>query len=132
MEPVTGPERNTAVSAVTLPVTGMSCANCARNIERHVGKLPGVTSAKVDLTGETLAVAFDPAQMDAPRIIARVRELGFGVPTDQPEGSEVSADAEANARAAEVRQQKRLLLVGLCLTVPLVVFSMARDFGWVG
>ncbi len=41
-------------------------------------------------------------------------------------------DAEADARAAEVRQQKRLLIVGLLLTVPLIAFSMARDFGWVG
>ena len=113
-------------SAVTLPVTGMSCTNCAQTIERNVRQLPGVTSARVDLTGEKLAVAFDPAQMDAPRIIARVRELGFGVPTGLTE------DAEATARAAEVRQQKRLLIAGLLFTVPLIAFSMARDFGWIG
>ena len=32
-------------------------------------------------------------------------------------------------RAAEVKRQKRLLIIGLIFTVPLVVYSMARDFG---
>ena len=126
LEPMTAPEINAAALTVTLPVTGMSCTNCAQNIERNVRKLPGVNSARVDLTGEKLTVDFDPAQMDALRIAARVRELGFGVPIGSTE------DAEAAARAAEIRQQKRLLILGLCLTVPLVLFSMARDFGWVG
>lgn len=183
---------------MSLPITGMSCANCALAIERKVGQLPGVTSARVDLTGETLAVAFDSARIDAPRIIARVREIGFGVPTgrtaltlvglssqadadslsrllrgqDGVLSAEVSLpnqraaleyvpgmiripelesrirragfdlgsasepglleDAEAAARAAEVRQQKLLLAFGLVLSVPLILFSMARDFRWVG
>ncbi len=71
------PEKVSPGSTVTLPVTGMSCTNCAQTIERNVRKLPGVTSARVDLTGERLAVAFDPLQMDAPRIIARVERAGL-------------------------------------------------------
>ena len=110
----------------TLPVIGMSCSNCAQNIERNVGKLAGVSSARVDLAGEKLTVEFDPALIDEPRIIARVKELGFGVP------SGASGDAEADARAADVKYQKCQLIAGLVLTIPLVVFSMARDFGWAG
>ena len=113
-------------STATLPVTGMSCTNCAQNIERNVRKLAGVRSARVDLTGEKLFVEFDPAQLDERHIIARVKELGFGVPAGPTE------DAETAARAAEIRQQQRLLLLGLGLTGPLIAFSMARDFGWVG
>ena len=110
----------------TFPVIGMSCTNCAQNIERNVGKLPGVAAARVDLTGEKLTVEFDPARMDEIRIVACVKALGFGVPASSTD------EAEASARAADVAHQKRLLIVGLALTVPLVVFSMARDFGWAG
>ena len=69
---------------VALPVTGMSCTNCARNIERNVLKLPG-GDLRIGGSGgrERLVAAFDPAQMDALRIITRVKELGFGVPTEE-------------------------------------------------
>ena len=32
----------------TLPITGMTCANCAANIERGVKKLKGVAEASVN------------------------------------------------------------------------------------
>ena len=49
---------------VTLPVTGMTCANCATAIERNVRKLPGVGLANVNLANEKLTVAFDPELLD--------------------------------------------------------------------
>jgi Cu+-exporting ATPase len=106
----------------TVPVTGMSCTNCARNIERHVGMLSGVTAARVDFNGARLAVEFDPARVDVGRIIARVKDLGFGVP----------AEGEDATDAPERLRRTRMLVVGLALTVPLVVFGMARDFGLAG
>ena len=107
-------------------VTGMSCTNCAQTIERNVRKLPGVASARVDLMGEKLAVVFDPDRIDALRIIARVQELGFGALAGLTE------EEEEDASAAEISRQKRLMIVGLLFTMPLIAFSMARDFGWVG
>ena len=38
-------------------------------------------------------------------------------------------DAGANARTAKVQRQRRLLIIGLIFTAPLIVYSMARDFG---
>ena len=61
------------VKNITLPVTGMTCANCAATIERNVRKLPGVDVANVNLASEKLTVAFDPALLDEHGIIARVR-----------------------------------------------------------
>ena len=55
---------------ITLPVTGMTCANCATTIERNVRKLPGVNLANVNLASEKLTVAFDPAQLNEKGIIA--------------------------------------------------------------
>ena len=110
----------------TFPVIGMSCTNCAQTIERNVGKLSGVASARVDFAREKLTVEFDSDKIDERRIIARVKELGYSIPSSKTE------DAEADARVAEVKSQKRLLIAGLVFTVPLIIFSMARDFGWVG
>ena len=37
-----------APKAVSLPVTGMTCAACAANIERALKKLPGIGEAGVN------------------------------------------------------------------------------------
>ena len=68
-----------AARHLTLPVTGMTCANCAAKIERNVRKLPGIALANVNLASEKLAVTFDPAQLDERAIIARIEKAGYGV-----------------------------------------------------
>ncbi len=108
---------------VTLPVTGMSCANCAAAIERNIRELPGITDAHVDFAGEKLTVTFAPAKITEKEIVDCVRRIGFGVATE---------DAEAEVRCSELDRQKKLLVLGLVFTIPLVVFSMARDFRLAG
>ena len=48
---------------VTLPVTGMTCANCALNIERVVKKMPGVKETSVNFASEQAAISFDPGRI---------------------------------------------------------------------
>src|SRR5512146_2063581 len=69
----------------SLPVTGMTCANCAATIERQVRKLPGINVANVNLASEKLSVTFDPALVDELGIIARVVRAGYGVATGRAE-----------------------------------------------
>jgi Cu+-exporting ATPase len=73
------------VKNVTMPVTGMTCANCAATIERNVRKLPGVNVANVNLASEKLTVAYDPALLDEHGIIARVQRIGYGIATGKTE-----------------------------------------------
>jgi len=186
------------VKNVTMPVTGMTCANCAATIERNVRKMPGVSIANVNLANEKLTVEFDPGVLDEVGIIAKVIRVGYGVATGKAElpltglhdqsdaislekllgkqegvlqagvsyaterivveyipgmtsiadlagiirkagydlvqvgDSEALEDVEAQVRAAEVEKQKTLLIIGLLLSIPLIIFSMSRDFGLVG
>ncbi len=114
---------------VVLPITGMTCANCSSTIERNLRKLQGVVSADVNLAAERARVVFEPGRVTEQRLKERVRELGFDVVEAAPEELE---DAEAAARAAEQRHQQRTFLGGVLFTLPLLVFSMARDFGLLG
>ncbi len=66
---------------LTLPVTGMHCANCVKTIERNVSKLAGIENASVNYATEKLDVTFDQAQINADVIINRIREVGYDVPT---------------------------------------------------
>jgi Cu+-exporting ATPase len=64
---------------VTLPVTGMTCANCVSTIERSLRRLDGVEEASVSLASERASVVYDPSKLDPVRIVERVRRAGYDV-----------------------------------------------------
>jgi Cu+-exporting ATPase len=187
-----------SIKTATMPVTGLTCVNCASIIDTNVKKMPGVNSANVDFASEKLTVSFDPDVVNEKNIVDAVKRIGYGVATGKVElpivgmqdntdaltlekliakldgvlhasvgyGNERATieyipgmtsiaglaaairksgfdivlagkteqleDVEANVRAAELVKQKKILLVGLMFTVPLIVYSMARDFRVIG
>ena len=77
--------KSVQIKRTTMPVTGMSCSNCALNIERNVRKMAGIEEANVDLAGERLTVLFDAEKLDEKMIIACVKRIGFGIATGKTE-----------------------------------------------
>ncbi|MGC9395465.1 MAG: heavy metal translocating P-type ATPase [Anaerolineae bacterium] len=181
---------------LTLPITGMTCANCVATVERNLRKQEGVENAVVNLASERATVTFDPTLVNLDALTGRIEYAGYGIATGEADliikrladdndarrlesalhqlegvleahvalatekarvtyvptivsqaeirkvvsqagfealelGGEAE-DAEAKARAAEISHQKRRLAIGLIFTVPLFLFSMARDFGLLG
>ncbi|MGD9281958.1 MAG: heavy metal translocating P-type ATPase [Desulfobacterales bacterium] len=70
---------------ITLPVAGMTCANCAMNIERSVKKLSGVSDAQVNFAAEQASIFFDPAQLKVKDVVAKIDASGYSVPTNKVE-----------------------------------------------
>ena len=70
---------------LTLPVTGMTCANCVATVERNLKKLEGVQNAVVNLSSERATVEFDAAKLGLGELIARVERAGYGVASGEAE-----------------------------------------------
>ncbi len=70
-----------ATKQVTLPITGMTCANCVATIERVTKKLPGIVSVSVNLASERGVWEFDPEAVTTDQIVKRVGDIGYGVAT---------------------------------------------------
>jgi Cu+-exporting ATPase len=181
-----------------LPVTGMSCSNCALTIETKIRKVQGIKVANIDFAGEKLNVEFEPDRLIEKDIVAFVKKIGYGIATGKLElpvtgmqdntdaltlekillrqqgvitcsviysterilleyipgmtsvadlatvirkagfeivqagETEEIEDVEAEVRVSELKKQFLLLMIGLIFTIPLIVFSMARDFHVVG
>jgi copper chaperone CopZ len=69
-----------AAQTLNLTVHGMTCANCARTVERKLAGTPGVTRASVDLQGTRATVEYD-SDLVKPEVLANaIRSLGYEVP----------------------------------------------------
>jgi copper chaperone CopZ len=66
-----------AAKTLNLSVRGMTCANCARSVERKLQGVPGVTKASVSLEAASATVEYD-TELVKPEMFAKaVRELGY-------------------------------------------------------
>jgi Cu+-exporting ATPase len=70
---------------MNISVTGMTCASCSSRVERKLGKLPGVSSANVNLANEQASICYDPAQVQPAQFLEAVERAGYGAVTDQIE-----------------------------------------------
>ncbi len=91
----------------TLGITGMTCAACARRIEKVVGKLPGVDAAAVNLATEKLTVSFDDAVVGEQVIESAIERAGFGV--THPEESEATVPIAGMSCAACAARLERVI-----------------------
>mgnify|MGYP000849560598 CR=1 FL=1 len=63
----------------TVKISGMTCAACAKRIEKAVGKLDGVSNASVNFATEKLSIEFDNHSSTMPKIKETIEKVGYGV-----------------------------------------------------
>ncbi len=118
-------------AVIELPITGMTCANCVNTVERALNKkVPGILEATVNFATEKATVKYIPGVVSRAEMVAAIERAGYGVV--KAASDEELVDAEKAARDREIAGQTRKLWVGVIFTLPLFLFSMARDFGLVG
>ncbi|MCP3952756.1 MAG: heavy-metal-associated domain-containing protein, partial [Desulfobacterales bacterium] len=66
---------------ITIPVSGMTCANCAMNLERTLKKVPGIKSAAVNFASEQAGVSYDDTAVSVPGIVGAINRAGFEAQT---------------------------------------------------
>jgi len=99
-------------------IQGMSCAGCAKNIERVANKPDGVTEASVNFATEKLHVSYSPEAVSIMEIVKLVENAGFRLLEEEP------VDVEAVRSAGENRAIWRRFVVSVIFTVPLFIISM--------
>ncbi len=83
------PRAETAETVLIVP--GMHCAGCMAKVERGLGEVPGVVSARVNLTVRQVGIVHDPA-IAAPSLIAALERIGFA---SQPRAEELAPPPSA-------------------------------------
>ena len=112
-----------AAERVDLPVSGMSCAACARSIENQLAATAGVSSAHVNFATSTATVEFDPARAAVRNLVDAIEELGYGVPE-----AVAGEDVEEQTRREEYAALVRRFRLAAIFAIPVVVLGMWPGF----
>ncbi|CAN5721855.1 hypothetical protein BH20ACT1_BH20ACT1_01550 [soil metagenome] len=117
-EPASGPAG--ASEHLELPIEGMTCASCARRIEKRLNKVDGV-AASVNYATERASVDFDPALIDVDGLAAVVAETGYQAVVPAPAGTAAEPEGDEPDPTASLR---RRLIVSAALSLPVLALSM--------
>lgn len=93
------------VERCELPVTGMTCAACARRIEKQLSRSEGVAEANVNFATNTATVSYNPQATDVKRLVQTVTDTGYGV---APEVTTFAVDDSARPSGSPTPLEKYL------------------------
>ncbi len=119
----TGTQAPSATEHLELPIEGMTCASCARRIEKRLNKVDGV-EASVNYATERASVDFDPTRIDIEGLAAVVAETGYQAVPPRPAPTGDAPDGQSPAEADPTASLRRRLIVSAVLTVPVLAISM--------
>jgi Cu+-exporting ATPase len=108
----------------TLKIEGMTCAACAKAVERAVSKLDGIGDVNVNLATEKLTVSFEPAQVRLSTIKQAVEKAGYKAVEEE---TQVDTDKEKKDREIKILWER--FIISAIFTVPLLYIAMGHMIG---
>jgi len=103
------------------PVTGLSCASCASNVELKLNNYDGVVEAVVNLASQIATIEYLPSQVKPIDLKESIVSIGYDLIID--ESASVKEELE-NLQQNRVKSLRRRTLWSVALSVPLVTISM--------
>ena len=108
---------------VRLSIEGMTCASCVARVEKALKKVPGVSSAEVNLATETAEVRLAGAGADVAALTAAVAGAGYAA------HAVLEEDGSAAGPGAEPQNAWWPVALSAALSLPLVIPMIATLFG---
>lgn len=99
---------------IELDIYGMTCAACSTRIEKVVSKMPGVTSASINLATESGTIEYIPGSLSVDDITAKIAKLGYEAKLKE------NAKEKAGHKEEEIKDKKRKLIISILLSLPLL------------
>lgn len=116
------------LSNQSFAIKGMTCAVCARRVEKAISELQGISKAEVNLATEKASVELQsPGAVSAEQIQQAVQEAGYeAYPIQDQTEADSAGEREMFLRLAGM---KKRLLLAVCFAAPLLILSMGEMIG---
>lgn len=111
-------------------VGGMTCSACAGRVEKALSRIPGIIEANVNIALERADVSTLAGAVDIDTLAAAVRKAGYEPQIAAATEQQAEADREHREReAAQLTREKRVLLLSIALSSPLVLHMVLKFVG---
>ena len=108
----------------SLKIEGMTCAACARAVERATKKLDGIVEANVNYAAEKLIVSYEPSKVKVSDIKQAIDKAGYKAIEE-----EVTLDKDKEKKQQEMKVLWKKFILSALFTVPLLYISMGSMIG---
>jgi Cu+-exporting ATPase len=111
---------------VVIPISGMTCASCARAVEKAIQKLPGTIEVTVNLASEKARIVYNPDETRISALKQVIEKAGYKALEIE---TEEQVDKERERREKERKSLWSRFLIALFFTVPLFYIAMGHMLG---
>lgn len=111
-------------SSKSFKIEGMTCASCAKAVERAVTKIDGVNEASVNFATEKLSVAFESSKVRISDIKKSVEKAGYKIVDE-----EVTVDTDKVKKEEEMKALWKRFVISAVFTIPLLIVAMGPMVG---
>ncbi|KGK81280.1 heavy metal translocating P-type ATPase [Clostridium sp. HMP27] len=119
-----GYKAKTESSTKTLKIQGMTCAACAKTVERVTKKLDGVIESNVNFATENLNISYDSSKVRVSDIRKVIEKAGYKAVEE-----ETNVDADKERKEKEIKLLWKKFVIAAIFSVPLLVITMGHMFG---
>jgi Cu+-exporting ATPase len=105
-------------------IEGMTCAACAKTVERVTKKLDGVIESNVNLASEKLNIKYDPSKVEVSDIKRVIEKAGYKALEESTE------DLDDRKKEKEIKLIFNKFIISLIFTIPLLYISMGHMIGF--
>ena len=111
-------------SIKTLKIEGMTCAACAKTIERVTKKLDGIIESNVNYATEKLNISYEPSKVRISDVKKAVEKAGYKIIEE-----ETTVDVDKERKEKEIKLLWKKFIISLIFSVPLLIITMGHMFG---
>jgi Cu+-exporting ATPase len=102
-----------------LKIEGMTCASCAKAVERAAKKVDGVIEASVNFATENLNVSFEPSRAKVSDIKKAIEKAGYKALEE-----EITVDEDKIRKEKEIKSLWNRFIISAVFAVPLLIIAM--------
>lgn len=107
---------------LTLKVSGITDSSDAQNLERKLGSIEGIKEASVNYGNSQVLIRYNSTLISLSDLREVIAKSGYAI---------LSEDLSESAEELEAKRLKKLLCIGIILTIPIMIFGYPEIFSFV-
>ncbi|WP_425449377.1 heavy metal translocating P-type ATPase [Dethiothermospora halolimnae] len=120
-------EDDVELREIIIPIGDMTCASCAKAVEKSINKLEGIEEVNVNFATEKATVKYNPYKNRISEIKNAITKAGYK-PLEISAGDQV--DEEKNRREREMKNLLKKFIVSAVFSIPLLYLAMGHMLGF--